>query len=299
MAPSEGAHGQLHHALPLLLEGTDDETARPLSERSIADLAWTNVMNARSEDSTRAQRSRALQPADVHDEENEDVPQGIIERNEDHHDRRCGNALSQPGERAGLCRVKASDHHEDPGGMQLDHGDIERELNVIDFADDDGDGEIMVAEEEVEIWVVNDSGAVKHMANPKHLPSTVEVVRPASGKTRRFVSANNQPIEDYGEAKVDLELEDGTEVSNVFQVADVSRPLHSTSTICDAAHEMLYTKHEAVVVPEGALSKFLESMSINVVARYQRRGGLYMAKMKAKDPRLRRKSGFARPGPRR
>ena len=244
MAPSEGAHGQLHHELPLLLEGTDDETARPLSERSIADLAWTNVMNARGEDSTRAQRSRALQPADVHDE---------------------------------------------------------KELNVIDFAedDDDGDEEIMVAEEEVEIWVVNDSGAVKHMANPKHLPSTVEVVRPASGKTRRFVSANNQPIEDYGEAKVDLELEDGTEVSNVFQVADVSRPLHSTSTICDADHEMLYTKHEAVVVPEGALSKFLESMSINVVARYQRRGGLYMAKMKAKDPRLRRKSGFGRPGPRR
>ena len=157
----------------------------------------------------------------------------------------------------------------------------------------------MVAEEEVEIWVVNDSGAVKHMANPKHIPGTVQVVRPANGKTRRFVSANNQPIEDYGEAKVDLELEGGTEISNVFQVADVSRPLHSTSTICDADHEMLYTKHEAVVVPEGSLSKFLKSMSINVVARYQRRGGLYMAKMKAKDPRLRRKSGFARPGPRR
>jgi len=51
------------------------------------------------------------------------------------------------------------------------------------------------------------------------------------------------------------------------------------------------------VVPEGALSKFLAS--VNVVARYQRRGGLYMAKMKAKDPKLRRKSGFARPGPRR
>ncbi len=60
---------------------------------------------------------------------------------------------------------------------------------------------------------------------------------------------------------------------------------------------MLYTKHEAVVVPEGALSKFLAS--VNVVAKYQRRGGLYMAKMKAKDPRLRRKSGFARPGARR
>ena len=173
------------------------------------------------------------------------------------------------------------------------------ELNMIDFAEDDDEGgdEIMVAEEEVEIWVVNDSGAVKHMANPKHLPSTVRVVKPASGKTRRFVTANNQPIEDYGEAGVDLELEGGTEISNVFQVADVSRPLHSTSTICDANHEMLYTKGEAVVVPEGALSRFLAS--VNVVARYQRRGGLYMAKMKAKDPKLRRKSGFARPGPRR
>jgi hypothetical protein len=230
------------------------------------------------DDLTRAQRSKAPQPTDV-PEQDKLTPS-------------CGSCWAFGAERHA---VRQSIFGQPWLKSMAPVNDDGEELNVIDFADDDDEDEIMMAEEEVEIWVVSDSGAVKHMANPKHIPGTVRVVRPA--KARRFVTANNQPIEDYGEAQVDLEMEGGAEISNVFQVADVSRPLHSTSTICDANHEMLYTKHEAVVVPEGALSKFLAS--VNVVAKYQRRGGLYMAKMKAKDPRLRRKSGFARPGARR
>ena len=81
------------------------------------------------------------------------------------------------------------------------------------------------------------------------------------------------------------------------------RPLHSTSKICDGTgdkhHEMLFTRQCAHVVPEGTLSRFLES--INVIARYPRRGGLYVAKMKVRRPRPRpspaaAKSSFARPG---
>ena len=103
----------------------------------------------------------------------------------------------------------------------------------------------------------------------------------------------------HGETIVQLVLEDGTVVNSTVQVADVVRPLHSVSVICDAAHEMLYTKECGYVVPEGTLSRFLAN--INVIAKYPRRGGLYVAKMKARRPRPKpapsaAKPGFTRPG---
>ena len=69
-----------------------------------------------------------------------------------------------------------------------------------------------------------------------------------------------------------------------FQVADVTRALHSTGVICDTNKEVLLTKGEAVVVPEGALSRHL--CAVRRLAEYTRKGGLYVAKMK-----IRRRSG--------
>ena len=62
----------------------------------------------------------------------------------------------------------------------------------------------------------------------------------------------------------------------IYNVADVTRTLHSTGQICDHGYETLHTKYGAVVVPEGSLSKFLaEDM---VVTKYARKsGGLYLA----------------------
>ena len=155
--------------------------------------------------------------------------------------------------------------------------------------------EVLVASDEVEIYVAADSGAVDHVTNPGSLPGSVEVTK--SAKTRNFVAANNEPINNHGEAITNLEQESGQEVQNIFQVADVSRPLHSVSKICDAKHEMLFTADGATVVPAGALSRFLGS--VRRVANYPRRGGLYVAKMKAKDPKMAKTAGFARPGNRR
>ncbi len=180
-------------------------------------------------------------------------------------------------------------------------GDAMEDDHVMPLEYADADEEILNTEEEVEIYVAADTGAVCHVTPPKDLPRSVSVEAPPPGKVRNFVAANNTPIKNHGTAKVLLEQEDGTEIDSSFQVADVSRPLHSVSTICDAAsgacpdgHEMLFTKGMGYVVPEGALSKFLGS--IRTVARYPRRGGLYVAKMKAKDPRRAKRSSFTRPG---
>ena len=155
--------------------------------------------------------------------------------------------------------------------------------------------EVLATGDEVEIEVVADSGAVDHVTNPDSLPGTMEVRR--SSRTRNFVAANNNPIKNHGEANTVLELESGAEVESLFQVADVSRPLHSVSTICDNKKEMLFTAGCATVVPAGALSRFLAS--VKNIAQYPRKGGLYVAKMKAKDPKAAKTSGFGRPGNRR
>ena len=97
--------------------------------------------------------------------------------------------------------------------------------------------------------------------------------------------------------------DNGNVINTTFQVADVVRPLHSASQICDGTenkhHEVLFTREAAHVVPEGTLSRLLAS--VNVIAKYPRRGGLYVAKMKARRPRPKPsptapKPSFARPG---
>ena len=89
--------------------------------------------------------------------------------------------------------------------------------------------------------------------------------------------------------------EEGSVISSTFQVADVCRPLHSVSKICDQGHEMLYTSDEALVLPAGVLSKLLATLNVKPVARHVRRGGLYVAKMKARD-KAAGVSSFTRPG---
>ncbi len=155
----------------------------------------------------------------------------------------------------------------------------------------DDDDDIMNIEEEVEITVASDSGCVAHVVSRKELPRTVEVRRPEDGRLRNFVGANNSVIKHHGQADVALILDDGKEVNGTFQVADVTRPLHSTGQTCDENKEMLYTKDMAVVVPAGALSKFLGA--VKHIATYKRKpGGLYLAKMKA---RARRNAGTGPP----
>ena len=64
---------------------------------------------------------------------------------------------------------------------------------------------------------------------------------------------------------------------------EVTRPLRSISTVCDNEHDVVFTKAVGLVIPAGLLDEV-------VVVKYQRKGGLYVAKMCAKDPRAKRQS---------
>ena len=103
-----------------------------------------------------------------------------------------------------------------------------------------------------------------------------------------------KPTAHHGEALVHFVFETGETIGSTFQIANVVRPLHSVSKICDEKHEMLFTATEATVVPAGALSKFLASIKGTV--QYHRKGGLYVTKVKVKAPGTSASSSFTRPG---
>ena len=135
------------------------------------------------------------------------------------------------------------------------------------------------------------------MSSPSDLPGSIHVQPSADGKTRNFISASGDPIKNHGKAEVSLINEDGSEVDSSFQVADVCRPLHSVSRVCDTGKEVLFTEHGGVVVPAGSLSRFLGS--VRALAKYPSKGGLYVSKMRARNPKGAKKSSFTRPGAKR
>ena len=141
--------------------------------------------------------------------------------------------------------------------------------------------EILAAEESITVQVAMDSGAIKHVTPPSCIPRGVAV---REGNVQNFMAANGGSIKNYGQARVGLESSENKNTEIVYNVADVTRTLHSTGQICDQGYETLSTRHGAVVLPEGALSQFL--VAEDVVAKYPRRnGGLYIAEYKVTAPR--------------
>jgi hypothetical protein len=169
-------------------------------------------------------------------------------------------------------------------------------LFPLEYAKPDEDL-IANAEEKMEILVAMDSGCVAHTVHPRHVPSTVAI--DDSGINRDFTDAGGGSIANHGKIAITLEQEDLADVDSSASVADVCRPLHSVSTTCDTGKEVLFTRGMCTVVPEGALSRFLGQIRHH--ARYPRKGGLYVAKMRvkargSKDPKPKPKAGFGRQG---
>ena len=150
-------------------------------------------------------------------------------------------------------------------------------MNIVDYDKE----EILAAEEVISVQVALDSGAVRHVTPPTCIPQGVHV---DGRNTRNFQAANGGTIKNYGQARVSMKGTNQRMSECIYNVADVTRSLHSTGQICDHGFETLHTKHGAVVVPEGSLSQFLaEDM---VVTKYPRKnGGLYLAEFQVTAPK--------------
>ncbi len=172
-------------------------------------------------------------------------------------------------------------------------------VSVIEFAAGNP-GEINVAYEEIEVFVTLDSGAIGYIAPKEAMPRGAPLETGLLGANRDLIAANGGTIANHGTSEVELVGTDGRTIQNKFMVADVTRPLHATGPICDTGKEILYTSRGAVVVPQGALSKYLKTTK--VLAKYPRKGGLYQGQFKVRVPRPKaeaRVAGFGRQGARR
>ena len=168
---------------------------------------------------------------------------------------------------------------------------IDEALKVIGCViDEENEEELMVATEKVRIKPAMDSGSVRNVINPSELPCDVEVKPNTSG--RHFAGANNSRIEKYGSCTTKMESEHG-EVLCDWEMADVTRPLHSVSQVAGprdgpGKFDVLFNNKRCIVVPPGVVEQIAQRLQGRIQAEYPREGNLYVGDMTI--------SGFGRQG---
>ncbi len=161
-------------------------------------------------------------------------------------------------------------------------------LKLLEHEDEDEEL-IGGVQDEVKVKVAMDSGAVAPVVNPDDLPASCQVIKDTSGKD--FSGAGGERIRKYGTARTVMSGKHGRVECN-WQVADVTRPLHSVSHITGpeelpvGRQGVIFSNKKCVVVPPGVVERILAT--VTPVAEYTRTGGLYLAEMTM--------SSFARQG---
>ena len=162
----------------------------------------------------------------------------------------------------------------------LDAEDVE--LNVHE-----ADSNVEFLESNFEVAL--DSGAGDHVSSGAEAPAFAVEESPGSRARQHFLGAGGHRMPNQGQMKLDLRAENGKrgrDLKVIFQVAKVIRPLMSVSKICDAGLAVKFTKDLALVI----------DAKDNEVCRFQRRGGLYVASMKMRNPSFKPEQRFTRPG---
>ena len=145
--------------------------------------------------------------------------------------------------------------------------------------DEEEDEMLAAAVEKVTIRPAMDSGSVANVVHPKELPAGVEPRPNTTG--RHFVGANLSKIEHYGTCETKLEGDYGVVGCN-WNLADVSRPLHSVSAVTGPKEgppkeDVLFNNQRCVVMPPGVVDEILKKY--NPVMEYPREGNLYIGEM--------------------
>ena len=87
-----------------------------------------------------------------------------------------------------------------------------------------------------------------------------------------------------------MQREGGKHIVQDVQVMEATRPLHSISMVCGNECGVVFSKTEGLVIPAGLLDEVLALVRHRVVAKYERNGGRYVAKMRVTDPKAKRPS---------
>ena len=160
-----------------------------------------------------------------------------------------------------------------------------RSHGVLPLTSDDGNQILQVGEfAERDVEIILDSGCCEHVMDAEHAPGYR--VQPSLGSLRgqNFFVGNGEPIANEGQVNLRFGFAgDNGETQNlasVFQIAEVTNPLMSVSSICDKGFTCVFDSKEGRVLDqEGA-----------TVCTFDRSGGLY-----SKTVRLQPPEPFGRP----
>ena len=164
------------------------------------------------------------------------------------------------------------------------------ELNIFDEEDEDKPGGETPAEllgfswrSEAEEWgnkkwvkvdSVVDSGASVPVAPPTMLPNVKIVPSEGSKRGQRFTSASKHKLKNLGQQVINACSEDGQEMQVLFQIADVSKPLVSVSSICERGSRVI----------SGRAGGVVQNVHSGAGVPFCRRNGIYVLSMWLADP---------------
>jgi len=157
--------------------------------------------------------------------------------------------------------------------------DVRKDVNLI-FDDESESDEppselVAVAAERIRVGVAVDSGASDNVIGLDDLPAGVVPEGPVGPP---FSNASGGDIKKFGKVVTMMESADG-KVGCGWTACAVTRPLHSVSKIAGpeegpGIQDVMFNNRIGVVMPPGLVDLLLKH--IKPVARYPRRGGLYV-----------------------
>ena len=95
---------------------------------------------------------------------------------------------------------------------------------------------------------IMDSGASAPVAPPDMLPNVTVRESPGSKRGQKFSSASKHKLKNLGEQRILACTEEGEDMEILFQIADISKPLVSISSICERGNRVLFGRAGGVVI---------------------------------------------------
>jgi hypothetical protein len=153
--------------------------------------------------------------------------------------------------------------------LDVQNGTVDPEVNCffnIDEHEEESkggtDGVLNMAwKSEPEMWnnqkwkkvkSIMDSGASAPVAPPDMLPNVTVRESPGSKRGQKFSSASKHKLKNLGEQRILACTEEGEDMEILFQIADISKPLVSISSICERGNRVLFGRAGGVVINNGS-----------------------------------------------
>ena len=138
----------------------------------------------------------------------------------------------------------------------------------------------------IEVEVALDSACARHVASKADFPNYVVIEGDGARRGQEFVTAAGDTIRNEGEVAAAFLTQDKESINSTFQITAVTRPLWWLSQILDnlpAGHEANFERDSAAI----------RAADGQVLAKFERRGGLYVSTLKLRNPKH---PGFQRQG---